>query len=92
MSWSLLEIVASIWAVIIVVYVALFLYRSVFGMHEEDTLYLSAGETRMAEAQQAVMKRMAQLDSYTRKIGYAALAMTVVLAAVWVYGVIKQFL
>jgi hypothetical protein len=85
-------IVAAIWGAVTIVYVALFLFRSVVGMKEEDTLYLSVGEQRLAAEQREIMKRITKLDSYTHKVGYAALAMTVLLAGMWVYSVVKILL
>jgi hypothetical protein len=87
---SPIEIVAAIWGAVTVAYFALFLYRSVVGMKEEDTLYLSVGEERLAAEQREVMKRIYKLDAYSRKVGYAALAMTVVLAVMWVTSVIRE--
>ena len=87
---SPIEIVAAIWGVVTVAYFGLFLYRSVVGMKEEDTLYLSVGEERLAAEQREIMKRIYKLDSYSKKIGYAALAMTIVLAGMWVVSVARE--
>jgi hypothetical protein len=89
---SPLEIVTAIWGVVTIAYFALFLYRSVIGMKEEDTLYLSVGEERLAAEQREVMKRIYKLDGYSKKVGYAALAMTVILAVMWVTSVVRQLL
>ena len=92
MSLSPLEIVALLWGVVVVLYFVFFLYRSIVGMHEEDTLYLSAGEARLAEEQKQVMKQITRLDAYSHKIGIVALAMTVILAGMWVYSVARNLL
>jgi hypothetical protein len=92
MSSSPIGIVGAIWAALTIIYIALFLIRSVVGMKEEDTLYLSVGEERLAAEQQEIMKRITKLDSYTHKVGYAALAMTVVLAGMWVYSAVRMLL
>jgi len=92
MSLSPLEIVAVVWGVVVAVYLLLFLYRSIVGMHEEDTLYLSAGETRLEAEQRQVMKQINKLDSYSRKIGITALVLTAVLAVMWLYSVARSFL
>jgi hypothetical protein len=86
---SPIEIVAAIWGVVTIAYFVLFLYRSVVGMKEEDTLYLSVGEERLAAEQREVMKRIYKLDAYSKKIGYAALTMTVVLAGMWIFNVAR---
>jgi hypothetical protein len=92
MSLSLIEIVAILWGTVTVIYFALFLYRSIVGLKEEDTLYLSAGEARMEAQQREVMKRITKLDSYSHKIGYTALALTVILAGMWVFSVARELL
>jgi hypothetical protein len=89
---SPIEIVAAIWGAVVIVYLALFLFRSLIGMKEEDTLYLSVGEQRMAAEQREIMKRITKLDSYSRKLGLAALGMSVLLAGMWVYSVARQLL
>ena len=84
------EIVGMLWALIAAIYLTLFLILSVIGMKEEDNLYLSAGEARMAEEQKQVMKSIDRWTFITHKFGYAALAMTVVLAAMWCYNVAQE--
>ncbi len=90
MSLSPIGIVGACWAVATALYFALLIYRSIVGLHEEDTLYLSAGEAKMEAEQRVVMKRINKLDGYSRAIGYTALALTVVLAGMWVYDAAKQ--
>ena len=90
MSSSPIEIVAAIWGAVVVIYLGLFLFRSVVGMREEDTLYLSAGEEKLAAEQREIMKRITKLDSYIHIAGYAALGMTVVLAGMGIYNAVKQ--
>ena len=90
MQLSPVEIVALLWGVVTALYLALFLYRSIVGLHEEDTLYLSAGEAKMEAQQREVMKRINKLDTYSRSIGFTALALTVVLAGMWIYDAAKQ--
>lgn len=90
MSYSPLEIVAILWGVVTVVYLVLFLIRSVVGMHEEDTLYLSAGESKMASDQREVNKKIGKCDNATHKMGWAALVMTVALAAMWGVSVFRE--
>jgi hypothetical protein len=92
MSMSPMLIAAILWAIVTALYFLLFLYRSIVGMKEEDTLYLSAGEARLEAQQREVMKQINKLDSYSRMLGYATLAMTVVLAGMWVYSVAQELL
>ena len=92
MSLSSIEIVAIVWAIVTGLYLVLFLYRSIVGLKEEDTLYLSAGESKMEAQQREVMKQIVRLDGYSHRLGYAALALTVVLAGMWIYSVARQLL
>jgi len=88
-SLSVVGLVTIVWAVVAALYLALFLYRSLVGMHEEDTLYLSAGESRMAAEQHEIMKRIIKLDGYSHKLGWATLVLTVLVAGVWGYDALK---
>lgn len=92
MQLSPIEIVTICWGIATALYLALLLYRSIVGLHEEDTLYLSAGEAKMEAEQREVMKRINKLDGYSRGIGYTALALTVALAGMWVYDAAKELL
>jgi len=89
-AYSPLQVTLAIWLAVTVVYVLLFIYRAVVGAKEEDSIFLSAGESRMAEEQRQIMQRVHKLDPITRIFGFAALGMTIVLAGVWGYGVFRQ--
>lgn len=89
---SLLETVGIIWAVVTLAYFALFLYRSLVGMREEDTLYLSAGESRMADEQRELMKRITKLDALSSKLGWATVVMTLVVGGIWGYDAVGHLL
>jgi hypothetical protein len=90
MSYTPIEIVAILWGVVTAIYLGLFLIRSVVGMHEEDNLYLSAGEAKLADQQRETLKSIGKWDSMTHKMGYAALLMTVVLALTWGVSVFRE--
>ena len=89
---SALETVATVWAAVAGVYLLLFLYHSVVGMKEEDHLYLSVGEAKLEAQQKEVMKRLNRLESVQHKVGWVALAMTVLVAGMWTYDVLGQLL
>jgi hypothetical protein len=89
MSYSPLQVVLVIWAVVTIIYAALFLYRSIVGMKEEDNLYLSAGESRLAAEQREIMKTIGKLDGVTRALGWTTLAMTILLGGMWAYSVFR---
>ena len=89
-SLSPLELTAAAWAVVAGIYMLLFLYRSIVGMKEEDTLHLSAGEARMENEQREIMKRINKIEPLTRGFGWATLAMSFLVAGAWGYNVYKQ--
>jgi hypothetical protein len=90
-AFTPVQIAIGIWLVVAIIYGLLFLYRSIVGMKEEDTLYLSAGENRLEAEQREIMKRINRLDPLIRWSGFATLFMTLVLVAMWGYGAYKQF-
>ncbi len=87
---SPLMIILTIWAVIVAGYIVLLFVSSFVGLREEDTLYLSAGETNLAAEQQQVQKRIARLAPLKRGFAYGSLAMTVVLAGAWIVSVVHE--
>jgi hypothetical protein len=90
MSLSPIEIVAVLWGIVTICYVLLFIYRSIVGRKEDDTVYLSEAEVRLEAEQHEFMKQITRLDSYSHKIGAVALTMTMVLTGMWAYSVAQN--
>lgn len=90
MSLSAIKIVAVLWGIVTICYFALFLYRSIVGRKEDDTIYLSEAEARLEAAQHEFMKQITRLDAYSHRLGAVALTMTVVLTGMWVYSVAQN--
>jgi hypothetical protein len=86
---SPINIAAIAFALSAGVYLVLFLVGSVFGMHEEDNLYLSVGESRLAAEQHETMKTINKINLVTRWVGFVALSLGVVLAGLWSYSVVQ---
>ena len=91
-EFSPLQIVAGLWGVVTAVWLVLMVYRSFIGMREEDTIYLSAGEARMEAEQRAIQARLHKVAPYTRGLGYGSLALAIVCAGIWGYGVLRELL
>ena len=89
---SLLQIVGGLWAVVTAAWLVLMVYRSFVGMREEDTIYLSAGEAKMEAEQRVIHERMNKLAPYTRSLGWGSLALAIVCAGIWGYGVLGELL
>jgi Zn-dependent protease len=91
-EFSLLQILAGLWGIVTAAWLALMVYRSFVGMREEDTIYLSAGEAKMEAEQRVILARLQKLAPYTRSLGYGSLALALVCAGIWGYGVLRELL
>ena len=89
-AFSPLQITIGVWAVVAIIYLALFVYRAIVGAREEDSLFLSAGESHMAAEQREVMQRVNKVEPATRAFGIATAAMTVVVIGMWGYSVFRE--
>lgn len=89
-AFSPLQVAIVLWGIVTIVYVALFLYRAIVGAKEEDSLFISAGESHMAAEQRQIMQRVNKVEPATRAFGIAAAVMTVVVVGVWGYSVFHE--
>jgi len=89
-AFSPLQITIGIWGLVAIIYIALFVYRAIVGAKEEDSLFLSAGESHMAAEQREIMQRVSKVEPATRAFGIATAAMTVVVIGMWTYSVFRE--
>ena len=89
---SPLTISLAIWGVVVIIYLALLFVGSFVGMREEDTIYLSAGESKLQAEQQVIQNRIKKLEPFKLAFGWGSLAMTLVVAGIWLVGVVRQFM
>lgn len=87
---SPISVVLIIWAVVVGIYLLLLFVGSFVSLREEDTLYLSAGEAKLAAEQSQVQARINRLAPLKRWFAYGSLAMTVVLAGTWITSVVRE--
>ncbi len=88
---SPLSILTVAWVAVTLVFLSLWFYRSLVGMKEEDTLVLSAAESKMEEEQRQIQTRLHQIQPYLRGFGWASLALLVAVAGIWLYRGLKDF-
>jgi hypothetical protein len=88
---SSLTILWSIWGCVTVVFVALFLYRSLIGMKEEDQIFLDPAESNLEQEQKAIVRRVEQLSPYIKGFGIASAALLLVIIGLWTYPALKEF-
>lgn len=89
---SPLMVILIIWAVVVGIYLLLIFVGSFVSLREEDTLYLSAGEAKLAAEQSQVQARINRLAPFRRWFAYGSLAMTVILAGTWITSVVQDLL
>ena len=88
---SLLTILTIAWVAVTVVFLSLWFYRSLVGMKEEDTLILSAAESKLEEEQRQIQTRLHQIQPYLRGFGWASAALLAGVAGIWIYRGVKDF-
>jgi uncharacterized membrane protein YhfC len=87
---SALEILLILWAVVTVAFVALLMYRSLVGMKEEDTLILSAAETKMEQEQRLILTRLSQIRPYLLGLGWLSGLLLLAILGLWVFEKLKE--
>jgi hypothetical protein len=71
--------------VMLVVLTVLVIYRSTLENHEDDQLFLSAGESQMAKEQEELQLKMGKLEPAVRWLGAASAALLLAIVGVWLY-------
>jgi hypothetical protein len=80
-----------VWGSVTLVLVVLLIYRSTLVMHEDDQLFLGAGETQLQEEQQQLLKKMDKLQPFVRTCGAASIALLAVMATMWLWDAYQRF-
>ena len=80
-----LEILAIAWGAVTAVLLALVIYRTVVGFHEESQIFIDRAEAALAQEQIVTLKRINALDRYIKGIGLLSGLLLVVMAAIWIY-------
>jgi hypothetical protein len=88
---SALTVLTVAWAAVTIIFLSLLLYRSLVGMKEEDTLILSAAESKLEEEQREIQNRLQHIQPYLRVFGWTSAALLAAVAGIWVYRGLKDF-
>jgi hypothetical protein len=88
---SSLNVLWGIWGAITVVFVALFIYRSLIGMKEDDQIFLDPLEAGLENEQREILIRIQRLSLYLRGFGIASAALLIVILGLAVYPALKEF-
>lgn len=79
-----------VWGAITLVLIILLIYRSTLSMHEDDQLFLSEGETQLAQEQQELQQKMSRLQPLVRACGALSVLLLVVMGGMLAYDVYKH--
>lgn len=88
---GLLQYLLVAWTVITAVLIALFIYRSVLGMREDDELILDAAEEHIVREQRELQARLERLHKPLLALGVTSGALLLVMGAMVLYRGLKDF-
>jgi hypothetical protein len=91
-SSSPLTMLLIAWAIVTGVYFVLVFLRSMIGMRQEDTIYLSAAEAKMEQEQQAIRNKMNRIAPFTRGFGWGSLGLLIVMGGMWAFDMAKELM
>lgn len=80
-----------LWGAITLVLIILLIYRSTLSMHEDDQLFLSEGESQLAQEQAELQQRMNKIQPFVRTCGALSALLLVVMAGWGIYDMYKNF-
>ena len=82
---GLIEGLLIIWAVVTGLWVALLIYRSTLGSHEDNQLNLGQAGNLLEQDQQEVSKKENKLAPYLYVLGTASAALLLSVVGVWLW-------
>jgi len=72
-------------AIMLVALTILVIYRSTLENHEDDQLFLSAGESHMAKEQEELQQKMNKIEPMVRWLGAASAVLLLAIVGMWLY-------
>jgi hypothetical protein len=89
-GFSALEVLLTAWAAVTVAFVGLVIYRFLVGMKEEDTLILSAAESKIAEEQRQILYRLDRIRPYLLWLGWLSAGLLAASLGLWIYQKLSE--
>jgi hypothetical protein len=77
------------WIIITVIWLILFIYRGMIGRKEEDQVFLTSGEERLAHEQEQIAVKLKRLSPYLKIAGILSLLLLLAVAGLWIYEGLK---
>ena len=78
-------LLGTAWGAITVVLIALVIYRSVVGIHEQDRILLSNAEVALQKDQDDTLRRIGLLDQMIKIASVISGALLLIMAGIWFY-------
>jgi hypothetical protein len=79
------------WGVVTAAFLGLLLWRNLLESHEDDQLFLEAGEEHMAQEQRQLVARINTLSRPIMFTGVLAGVLLLTVAGVWLYEGLRHF-
>jgi hypothetical protein len=86
-----MQILLIVWGVVTAVLVCTMIYRSTLETHEEDQLYLEAGEESMAQEQRVIVAKIEKLGRPIAALAVLSGLILVTIVGMWLYQGFKSF-
>ena len=84
-GFSTLAVLGVLWIADTAVLMALIIYRSVVGIHEQNRIYLARGEAALEKDQLTTQKHIGTLDASIKIVAIASGALLLILGCYWFY-------
>lgn len=79
------------WGVVTAIFLILIAWRSVLSSHEDDQIFIGAGQNQMAIEQRELIKRINVLSKPILTSGIASGVLLLVIAGLFIYQGLKNF-
>ena len=86
-----IQILLIVWGAVTAALIVAMIYRSMLETHEEDQLYLEAGEESMAREQRAIVSRIEKLGRPIAALAVLSGLILVGIVGMWLYQGFKSF-
>lgn len=74
-----------VWALVTVMLFAVLIYRGFLGKDENDRIYVSPTQNRLADQQQQIIAKVSRLDQFVKGLSVASGALLVIGLAIWIW-------
>jgi hypothetical protein len=87
-----IPVMFSIWGVLALIALALFIYRNSLTRDEDDQIYLDEAFQHEKDAQEAIVSKVNKIEPVLRSSLWAVGALTVIIIVYYIWGLLSEFL